>query len=707
VSDRRNRFGKGLSDLPGRLYRKRTTVTDDRTFLRWIIASLVVIASGFIFFFGSALLVNSLGLEFTYVSVRTFETVHLVILGEPLDYQVLLLALVLSSLGCILPLLVRRRRVPDAMILTHLVLPVISILLSQRLEERLWEAVSALPFSSYVLTQRGWDLKSTLLSFAAILMVFVTLKYFRYMFEFPRLLASLSVLTVSFSAYIIVGSMSLVTLIEGPKRFALLFDQPSASQPTDIFWKMAQLDLNAFSTFYQAAPYLLIVIFASWIWLPAVFVLWKRLRRSRSGSRLDLHGQIAEQSRSDREPTLRRKVIAWAPMVLVAASIITGGYVVYLPYFHQNELVGFDAPWYAQTLVALNRPQEFWGIVLTEPRAPYLLIQYFIMHLLGVTSEMAVKLAPIPIVALVALASYVLVKSLLNDGYLGALAAVLSAFSVQTTAGLTGSIFAEWLAFAWIMIFYAILFRSVDTGSRKLLLAAVLVSWLVLFTHAWTWGAFMIVLMVNLILTAAASRSGLLGRDRAGVLRRCSLWLLMVIAMNTALVAVILLVASPFGASRSTIPAGYALLTSLLNVNRLAGLDFSADSLAYVMRSYLGGVYFNAIIFALAVVGILAIREVAPEGRYALISWILVTSILTVIADYWLQWRTLYLLPYYILAVLGIYSLKLALQRSMPKGVDKRSRIVLSAFMGSLCLALVVLQLNYTLRCIGQLTVYF
>jgi hypothetical protein len=394
-------------------------------------------------------------------------------------------------------------------------------------------------------------------------------------------------------------------------------------------------------------------------------------------------------------------------MVLLAASIIVGGYVVYLPYFHQNELVGFDASWYAQTLVALNKPQEFWGIVLTEPRAPYLLVQYFIMHLLGVTSEVAVKLAPIPIVALVALASYLLVKSLVNDGYLGALAAVLSAFSVQTTAGLTGSIFASWLAFAWIMIFYAILLRGVDNGSRKLLLAAVVVSWLVLFSHAWTWGVFMIVLLVNLILTAAASRSRLLGKDRGGVLSRCSSWLLMVIATNVALGAAIVFIASPFGASRSTIPAGYALLTSLLNVNRLAGLDFSADSLTYVMRSYLGGVYFNAIIFALAVVGILGIREVAPRGRYALISWIPVTSILTVIADSWLQWRMLYLLPYYILAVLGIYSLKLALQRSMPEAVDNRSRIVLYTFMGSLCLALVVLQFNYTLRCIGQLTVYF
>jgi hypothetical protein len=122
----------------------------------------------------------------------------------------------------------------------------------------------------------------------------------------------------------------------------------------------------------------------------------------------------------------------------------------------------------------------------------------------------------------------------------------------------------------------------------------------------------------------------------------------------------------------------------------------------------LGGVYFDGVIFVLAIVGILGIRGVAPQGRYVLTSWILVASVLTVIADQWLQWRMLYLLPYYILAVLGIYSLKLALQRSMTERVlQKRSRIVFYAFIGSLCLALVVLQLNYALRCVAQLTVYF
>jgi hypothetical protein len=495
-------------------------------------------------------------------------------------------------------------------------------------------------------------------------------------------------------------------LVEGPKRFALLFDQPPANQPTDIFWRMAQLDLNVFSSFYQAAPYLVIVIFASWIWFPILFISWRRLRLLRS--RISLLGQARVESKPNYQPAPTRKTMGWAPMVLAAASIILGGFIVYLPYLYQNELVGFDASWYAQTSVSLNKPQEFWGIILTEPRAPYLLIQYTIMHLLGVTPEMAVKLAPIPVVAIVAFGSYILVRSLLHDGYLAALAAVLSGLSVQTTAGLTGSIFAAWLAFAWIMIFYALLLRGIDSESRRLLLAAVPVSFLVLFSHAWMWGAFMIFLFVALILSVVALRYSLLDKDQKVVLRRWSLWSLIVIVANIVLAAAIVFVASPFSASRSAIPAGYDQLMFLLDVRRLVGLDLSVDSLAYVMRAYLGGVYFDGAIFVLAIVGIFGIRGVAPQGRYVLISWILVTSVLTAIADQWLQWRTLYVLPYYILAVLGIYSLKLALQRSMPERVlQKRSRIVLYAFIGTLCLALVVLQLNYALRCVAQLMVYF
>jgi hypothetical protein len=642
-----------------------------------------------------------LGLQFTYVSVKTFHTVHLVILTESLDYQIFLIALVVASLGTIGPLLVTRKAIPDVMILTHVVLPVSYVLLSQRIEERLLEAVSPLPFGSLVLSQRGWDTVSTVLSITAVFMVLVTLRYFRYVFGFSSLVASLTALSIVFSAYVLVGSLSLVALIRDARHFVLYFDQP----PTDgnIFWKMALLDLNIFSTFYQAAAYLVTVIFASWIWIPVGFFVWKRLRRSGSG--VGSHSEAVEESELHHQPTLMRKFMNLAPLVLVAISVVIGGYVVYLPYFYQDELVGFDAPWYVQTLVALNRPQEFWGIVLTEPRAPYLLVLYIIMRLLNVTPELAVKLGPIPVVALAALTSYVLVKSLVNNKYLGAVAAILSAFSVQTTGALTGSIFASWLAFALMMIFYVLLLRGAESGSRRLLLGAVLVSCLLLLTHAWTWGAFMIILLVNFILTIVIPR--LRGAADRGVIRRWRVWIVIVIATNTVLALAALLSVSAFGVSGPTISAGYSLLTRLVNPERIAGLDFSVDSLAYVMRVYLGGLYMNGVLYALAIVGLFGFRRVFSRGQYGLMSWILVASVLTALADPWMQWRTLYLPPYHILAALGIFSLSVTFQRLLPERGRKSSRILLYVIIGSLCLAFLVAEFNYALRSVAALTVYF
>jgi len=670
--------------------------------LRAFSAASVIVASALVVLFGSEFLINSLGLQFTYVSVEFFHTVHLVILTESVDYQIFLIALVVASLGSIAALLVTRKAIPDVMILTHVVLPVSYVLLSQRIEQRLLETVSpfCLPeLGSLALSQMGLDTASTLLSFAALLMVFVTLRYFRYVFGFSSLVASLTALTIVFSAYVFVGSLSLVALFRDAKHFVLFFDQRVADG--DVFWRMALLDLNIFSTLYQAAAYLVVVIFASWIWIPVGSFLWKKLRRSGSGA--GSRSEAVQESELHHQPTPERKFMNLVPAMLVAISIVIGGYVVYLPYFYQDKLVGVDAPWYLQTLVALNRPQEFWGIVLTEPRAPYLIVLYAIMHVLGATPEVAVKLGPVVVVALAASTSYVLVKSLVNNKYVGAVAAILSALSVQTTAGLTGSIFASWLAFALMMILYALLLSGANSGSRRLLLGAVLVSCLLLFTHAWTWGAFMIVLIVNFILTMVAPR--LRGRDDAAVIRRWRVWLVIVIAANAAL-ALAVLSASAFGVSGPAgVSEGYSLLTGLVSPERITRLGLSVDSLAYVMRIYVGGVYTNGVLYALAIVGLFGARKASSPGQYALTSWILVASVLTALADPSLQWRMLYLPPYHILAVLGIFSLTVTFQRLMPETGQRSSRIPLYAIVGSLCVAFLVAQFNYALRSVAELIV--
>jgi hypothetical protein len=215
----------------------------------------------------------------------------------------------------------------------------------------------------------------------------------------------------------------------------------------------------------------------------------------------------------------------------------------------------------------------------------------------------------------------------------------------------------------------------------------------------------MIVLLVDFMLTMVAPR--LRGRDGKGVIRRWRVWLVIVIATNTALALAVLSV-SAFGVSGPAgVSEGYSLLTNLVSPERIARLVFSVDSLAYSMRVYLGGVYTNGVLYALAILGLFGFRKVFSRGQYALMSWILVASVLTALADPLLQRRILYLPPYHILAALGIFSLNVTFQRLMPKKSQKSSRILLYAITGSVCLAFLVAQFNCALRSVAALIVWF
>jgi len=387
------------------------------------------------------------------------------------------------------------------------------------------------------------------------------------------------------------------------------------------------------------------------------------------------------------KPTQMRA--ATVGVALVAVSVLAG-LMAYLPYSFSDFPVGIDAHWYYERLAALGEGVSIPNLLLQEPRAAYLLLLYGIRLATQLPIRETAMVGAIIVSVLCALGSFFLVKEMGQGDLASLLAALFASFSPQMFVGTLASIFSNWLAMAEMLFFFTFLLRAAKTVGKSWLVASFAVSLVIMVTHPWTWPILMLVLAIYVALSALHDRSWDFARRSVG---------LRILAGSILMGLVVLLVASGLAVSQGVVNLAYHFgLVENLRLQRPPDL-FIRDVQIALFNYSTQGLFSNWLMIGFAVVGVFGLGKMGKETRVLLESWVLGPSLLILFLGPEIQWRLLFLIPYYILAVLGVTTLMGVLRRliSAPDQSRAHSLIVKAVQVGFVTF-LLLLFLNNALR---------
>jgi hypothetical protein len=291
---------------------------------------------------------------------------------------------------------------------------------------------------------------------------------------------------------------------------------------------------------------------------------------------------------------------------------------------------------------------------------------------------------------LCALGSFFLVREMGQNDLVSVLAALFASLSPQMLVGTLASIFSNWLAMAEMLFFLAFLLRTAKTVGKSWFVASLAVSLVIMVTHPWTWPILMLILAIYVVLSALHDRSWDFARRSVG---------LRILAGSMLMGLVVFSVTTGLAVSQGVVNLAYYFgLVENLRLQRPPDL-FIRDVQIALFNYSTQGLFSNWLMISLAVVGVFGLGKMGKETRVLLESWILGPSLLILFLGPEIQWRLLFLIPYHILAVLGVTTLMGVLRRliSAPDQSRAHSLIVKAVQVGFVTF-LVLLFLNNALR---------
>ena len=455
------------------------------------------------------------------------------------------------------------------------------------------------------------------------------------------------------------------------------FADPSAAlrmhtNPTSLLFSAGQVELAFFNAGYGLAVWLILLLMVSPVLLEGSLT-WTRRR-------------VSVTSQPAGKPIQLRA--ATVGIALVAVSVLAG-LVAYLPYSFSDFPVGIDAHWYYERLGALGEGVSIPNLLLEEPRAAYLLLLYGIRLATQLPIRETAMVGAIIVSVLCALGSFFLVRDMGQSDLASLLAALFASFSPQMLVGTLASVFSNWLAMAEMLFFFAFLLRAAKTSGKSWLAATLAVSLVIMVTHPWTWPILMLILAIYLVLSAL--------RDRSCDSMRCSVGL-RILAGSILMGLVVLLVASGLAVSQGVVNLAYHFgLVENLRLQRPPDL-FLRDVQIALFNYSTQGLFSNWLMISLGVVGVFGLGRMGKETRVLLESWILGPSLLILFLGPEIQWRLLFLIPYHILAVLGVTTLMGVLRRLISAPDQSRAHSIIMAAQVGFVTFLVLLFLNNALR---------
>jgi hypothetical protein len=479
---------------------------------------------------------------------------------------------------------------------------------------------------------------------------------------------------ITLSLIVMLGFAVVVELLA---FFAWLTDPSAAlrmyTNPTNLLFAAGQVELAFFNAGYGLAVWLILLLMVSPILLEGSYRWTRRYVCVTS----QLAGKPIQLS------------AATVGVALVAVSVLAG-LMAYLPYSFSDFPVGIDAHWYYERLGALGEGVSIPNLLLEEPRAAYLLLLYGIRLATQLPIRETAMAGAIIVSVLCALGSFFLVREMGQGDLASLLAALFASFSPQMLVGTLASIFSNWLAMAEMLFFFTFLLRAAKTSGKSWLAASLAVSLVIMVTHPWTWPILMLILAIYVVLSAL--------RDRSWDPMRCSAGL-RILAGSMLMGLVVFSVASGLAVSQGVVNLAYYFgLVENLRLQRPPDL-FLRDVQIALFNYSTQGLFSNWLMISLAVVGVFGLGKMGKETRVLLESWILGPSLLILFLGPEIQWRLLFLIPYHILAVLGVTTLMGVLRRliSAPDQSRVRSLIVKAVQVGFVTF-LVLLFLNNALR---------
>jgi hypothetical protein len=311
-------------------------------------------------------------------------------------------------------------------------------------------------------------------------------------------------------------------------------------------------------------------------------------------------------------------------------------------------------------------------------RAVSLLFMYAAWQITGSSVWTVVKFAPMLLAPLLSLAVFFFTREAIGDAFDSSLAALFTVFSFHTIVGFGVAYLSNWMALILMYLSSGFLLKSLRQRSWKWMALAVLAMILLLFTHAYTWGMLIGVLVVFAIILGVEwlrGDSSLFGLKAVGAT--------IAINLSADLIKNVLLSATIAVASETT-QAGLQRL-AWQNISQFWSTVYST------FHSWME-FYNNPTLLFFALIGTLFLLYKGKRYNMYLVSFLVAATVPFILGSRTIQIRILYNLPLQILALFGLISLNQIIQiHAKPR----EGKILAAAFI----VLFILINVNYALRC--------
>ncbi|WP_455277704.1 LamG-like jellyroll fold domain-containing protein [[Eubacterium] cellulosolvens] len=447
-------------------------------------------------------------------------------------------------------------------------------------------------------------------------------------------------------------------------------------------WYFAEIELNLTNLLYPLTPYLLVILLFSWIWIPLINKI-----QLKSFKKYLTFGQVTTNQDSNQ----KNRFMIWLTIILSITCVLFSSYY---PYFYNKRLIGVDTPWYFERLSEMTNWKEAFEILTSYEvvsRWSYLFILYIFKNLTGLSSEAIVKIGPALPASFLAISTYLLIKILTKDRVLSILSLFLTAFSINTTVGIFAGIYSNWLAISWIMLLLATIVYAVYKGLTFSITSGIILNFLILLTHAWSW-FFMIVVLITFVLLTFIHR--FLSSQEMKFENDLKTALILILCnAPLAIGFIVLMPSSQF----------IQLSSSIIETVSRGQMMWIISNLNYIITQYVGGFFGNPILFLVAILGMISLIDFKKTFNRLIISIIIPISLFGTIIDPFWEWRLIYMVPFQILATFGFrFIMNVSKEILSDKAASKKiDNTMLKLLISILLLIIILSQFNYALRCIN------
>jgi len=444
-------------------------------------------------------------------------------------------------------------------------------------------------------------------------------------------------------------------------------------------WRFPIFDLNLFNILYPLTSWLLMILLYCGIWIPISKHISSRIRKNHPKST-----QVTEVQ--------EKQLLTIGLLVTLAVAV----FVAYYPYIHlpPRTLVGVDSIYYHDYLNRMieQGPQ----IAFTSDRPAFRLLLYYIKLATMQPSYIVIRIMPAICTLGLALATFLLVKTGTGNVHQALLSSIFSVFSIQTTTGMYAYILASWFTIIEIMLAFTFLLKSLEKHSAIHSLISGLILIIALPTHPYTWLMMIIVLVCYITLTILA---------RSEKRKDIFLSLTPILIASLAFVAAAIFIYLDTRSFWRLLDSMWNTVRSSLEISKIASLQ---PSLFLMVQRWAGGGFGNPLIIALAVSGMVSMADLTKRFNRLILCWITVPSLVIlalVPTSEWIYWRIAFVIPFHILAAIGLHWLLNWLRRRFDSNAGatmttfRLFRILLITFI-------ILLLFNYTLRTVDEAMIH-